>query len=383
MRQARRHRHQGLDIWPGFVDAMSTLLMVIIFVLMTFILAQFYLGDAITSKDSDLTSLSQTLSELRHKMTHMTEELSAKELTIQEMTLSLQDTQNTVKMLTNDLQEREVRLISLQAEKDQEVASFMAQKKTIEAQNQEQEALLRAQKNLIADQTQQIDERQRQLEDAGLALQEKEAVFLQLSREKEQLIHDNQALNGRLLESAEKVAGLEQAHALLSQEFTTLQKENLQFKGNMMAFRSEFFGILQKAVGDRADMRVVGDRFVFQSEVLFGLGSSELGAQGKKQLDILAAALRDISEKIPTSIRWILRVDGHTDQLPINTDRFPSNWELSTARAMSVVHYLISRGIDPKHLVAAGFGEHQPLEDGKDAKAQARNRRIEFKLDQR
>ncbi len=162
-----------------------------------------------------------------------------------------------------------------------------------------------------------------------------------------------------------------------------LEKEQNKHKDSIRVgqFRSQFFAHLKNILGDRSDVRVVDDRFVFQSEVLFGVGSAELGEEGQKQLNELIKALKEIGSKIPPEINWILRVDGHTDKRPIKSTQFPSNWELSAARAIAVVQYMIKKGIDGKHLVAAGFGEFQPLhieDDNID-----RNRRIEFKLDQR
>ena len=148
-------------------------------------------------------------------------------------------------------------------------------------------------------------------------------------------------------------------------------------------YRSEFFGRLRQVLGNRRDIRVVGDRFVFQSEVLFGSGSAEIGENGKRQLTQLAQTLKSISAKIPKDLDWVLRVDGHTDHVPIKTAAFPSNWELSTARAISVVKFLISRGIPARNLAAAGFGEFRPLDARTDEIAYRRNRRIELKLDQR
>jgi chemotaxis protein MotB len=148
-------------------------------------------------------------------------------------------------------------------------------------------------------------------------------------------------------------------------------------------YRSEFFGRLRKVLGQRKDVRIVGDRFVFQSEVLFASGSAELGDLGKTQLAQLAETLKEISAKIPSELPWVLRVDGHTDRAPIHTSAFPSNWELSNARAVSVVHFLIERGIPPEHLAATGFGEFQPLEPGFSDEAYRRNRRIELKLTSR
>jgi chemotaxis protein MotB len=148
-------------------------------------------------------------------------------------------------------------------------------------------------------------------------------------------------------------------------------------------FRSEFFGRLREIIGDRADIRIVGDRFVFQSEVLFAPGNAELADAAKQQLDPVIAALKAISEKIPTDINWVLRVDGHTDRRPISNAQFPSNWELSAARAISVVRYAVSQGIPPNRLAAAGFADNQPLDTGAGEEAYRRNRRIELKLTER
>ena len=162
-----------------------------------------------------------------------------------------------------------------------------------------------------------------------------------------------------------------------------LEKENEKHKNSIKVgqFRSQFFAQLKNILGDRSDVRVVDDRFVFQSEVLFAVGSAELGEDGKLQLNSLIKALKEIGSKIPPEINWILRVDGHTDNRPIKSNQFPSNWELSTARAIAVVQYMIANGIDGRHLVAAGFGEFQPLNIN--TKDIDRNMRIEFKLDQR
>ena len=148
-------------------------------------------------------------------------------------------------------------------------------------------------------------------------------------------------------------------------------------------YRSEFFGKLREVLGSEKDIRIVGDRFVFQSEVLFSTASDELGPEGKDQLERLSQTLKEISVKIPSNINWILRVDGHTDNVPIHTARFASNWELSTARAISVVKFLIEQGIPPERLAATGFGEYQPIDPRNDEIGRRRNRRIELKLTER
>ena len=151
----------------------------------------------------------------------------------------------------------------------------------------------------------------------------------------------------------------------------------------LQRYRSEFFARLRNILGSRPGVRVVGDRFVFQSEVLFQSGSAELETEGQIQLQQLAETLLEISNEIPKEINWILRIDGHTDNVPIKTEKFPSNWELSTARAISVVKFIIKQGIPENRLVAAGFGEFQPLDNNQTISARSKNRRIELKLDQR
>ena len=145
-------------------------------------------------------------------------------------------------------------------------------------------------------------------------------------------------------------------------------------------YRSEFFGRLHQALGDRPGLRVVGDRFVFQSELLFASGSASLDPEGQRELRELATTLTDVVARIPPGVDWILRVDGHTDRQPIRDAAFRSNWELSAARAISVIQYLMQQGIPPEHLAAAGFGEYRPIDPGDDEIAYRRNRRIEFKL---
>ena len=148
-------------------------------------------------------------------------------------------------------------------------------------------------------------------------------------------------------------------------------------------YRSDFFGRLREILGNRADIRVVGDRFVFQSEIFFDTGQAVLRPEGKDELDKLAGALLDLEKEIPPEIAWVLRVDGHTDIRPIASSQFPSNWSLSASRAISVVQYLVSKGVSPQHLVAAGFGEFQPLDPSQNEEAYRRNRRIELKLTER
>jgi chemotaxis protein MotB len=151
----------------------------------------------------------------------------------------------------------------------------------------------------------------------------------------------------------------------------------------LQRYRSDFFGRLRQILGSRPDIRIVGDRFVFQSEVFFDPGQAVLKPEGRAEIDKIVEALAELEKKIPPDIPWVMRVDGHTDIRPIANLQFPSNWELSSARAIAVVQYMISRGIPPQRLVAAGFGEFQPLDTDKTEEAFRRNRRIELKLTER
>jgi len=174
-----------------------------------------------------------------------------------------------------------------------------------------------------------------------------------------------------------------ESQAKLGQMAQRLNLALAQRVEELSRFRSEFFGRLRAILGNRPEIRVVGDRFVFQSEVFFDAGAAAIRPEGRAELDKLAAALTELERQIPTDVAWVLRVDGHTDVRPITSANFPSNWELSAARAISVVQYLISKGISPQRLVAAGFGEFQPLDPGQGEEAYRRNRRIELKLTER
>lgn len=344
----KKAKHQNFDIWPGFVDAIATLLLVIIFVLMTFVLAQFYLTDALSDRDHALSELAEEIETLKNTLSKTQYTKNQLESTNQDLTLKLTTLESTEKLTQEQLAALTVRLAEVDQEKLQALNKIASLEETLKKLN------------LALDQAQQSTENQ----------------HLIINKVKDELAgksEDLDRLSQRLVELLQKIVALEQQNVQLKSDVK---------KGDFGNYRSEFFAKLQKAIGDRSDIRIVGDRFVFQSEVLFDLGSAELGAEGKKQLDALSKALKEITEKIPAKTSWILRVDGHTDQLPIRS-KYPSNWELSTERSISVVKYLISQGIAAKHLVAAGFGEFQPLEDSKDIKVQARNRRIEFKLDQR
>ncbi len=200
----------------------------------------------------------------------------------------------------------------------------------------------------------------------------------------------NRQIEALRQEMARVTAALEASEARDKEQKTQIadlgKRLNVALAGKveeLQKYRSEFFGRLRKVLGDRPGIRIEGDRFVFQSELLFDTGSAELGVDGIEQVRRLAATLKDIAKTMPKGINWVLRVDGHTDKRPITSGRYPSNWELSTTRAITVVRTLAANGVPKDRLAAAGFGEFQPLDTGDTDAALARNRRIEIRFDQR
>ena len=346
-------RHHSVDIWPGFVDAMATLLMVIVFVLMTFVMAQLYLTDALNGRENDVLKLNGQVKDL--------------ETQLQSEVMSKQKIQDTLQLLKNQVSHLQ--------------AALQTSEKTL---IQETEERARAEKSL-SELVAQVEALNTQLDRLNHALGEAEAIN---KNQAETMMGLRQQFSDALLKKVEELKDLNEKLMSLQGDRDQLEKELKKMKDpkklGLTQFRSEFFAKLTKIIGERGDIRIVGDRFVFQSEVLFDKGSSDIKDQGRQQLKTLANTLKDISIKIPKDISWILRIDGHTDQLPIKSAQFPSNWELSSARAIAVVKFLVAEGISPHNLVAAGFGEYQPLgSQGKSEADLAKNRRIEFKLDQR
>jgi chemotaxis protein MotB len=350
-----RRPRRTLDIWPGFVDALATLIMVIVFVLMVFVLAQFFLGQALSGRQQALDKLGRELAGLAEQ-------------------LNMEKGANAT--LQSDLARLTAELASSQSERDRisaqaaglgnDIAALQALKAELEAR--------------IGDLGRNLGERDGQLADERKLSEEARAQAALLNRQmeamKQELARVAAALDAAELKGKDQqvqIADLgKRLNVALAGKVEELQK-----------YRSEFFGRLRQVLGDRPGIRIEGDRFVFQSELLFDTGSAELGLDGIEQLRALAATLKDISKQIPKGVNWVLRVDGHTDRRPITTGRYPSNWELSTARAITVVRTLVANGIAADHLVAAGFGEFQPLDKGETDEAFARNRRIELRLDQR
>jgi len=390
----RRSSTNALDIWPGFVDSLATLLMVIIFLLMIFVMAQFFLNDALLGRDRAMERMNHQIEELADLLG--LERLSNEDLrqNLKQLSNELQNTLATRDALATDL----TKLRNKNADLDLE----LAQAKTRFANSDDENTRLSQQLSELREDVEAMTDLRNQLARKLSATQTK---LEKQSKKSEMLLSEEQKISEAAKAHAAKLsrqmkefrkqltklnAALEVSEAQNRMQGTQIidlgKRLNaaLATKVQELAhYRSEFFGRLRQIMGNRTDVRVVGDRFVFQSEVLFGSGSARLGKKGKLQLAQLAKTLKQITRKIPKDLAWVLRIDGHTDRLPIQTSVFPSNWELSTERAISVVKFLISEGISAQNLAAAGFGEYQPLDSRNDEIAFRRNRRIELKLDQR
>ena len=435
---ARRAR-RSTNIWPGFVDALATLLLVLMFLVMVFVLAQFFLNEALSGRDAALQKLESQVSELadllgleraqgaelRLNIAQLSEELQASvtlrddlNATIEALTLRAESAEQTTKRLNKALEEAfatieadktklasqssELAALSTRAESAEERAARL--KKALEdafATVEADKAKIQVQVRELAALTQSVaalralkEELETKITEMSGKLEESEATMI-AERDISESARARLALLNRqmaaLREQLAQLSAVLEASEVLSKK-QKVQIANLGKRLNaalatkvqeLSRYRSEFFGRLREVLGRQPGVRIVGDRFVFQSEVLFASGSAELGEEGQEQLGRLADTLREISVKIPKDIDWILRIDGHTDKLPIKTAQFPSNWELSSARAISVVKFLKIREIPANRLVAAGFGEHQPLDDRDDEIGYRRNRRIELKLTQR
>jgi chemotaxis protein MotB len=337
MALARGRRRSGsVDYWPGFVDALSTLILGIIFMLTVFAIVQFFLSQEVTGKDTALSRLSARIAQLSEL-------------------LSLEQTSKV--SLEEQLAQLRASLATTEGERDRYRGLY--------------EGLGGNQQGQISDLAGKLDaEKQVSLR----ALAQVEVLNQQLAALRRQLGAIEQALEAAEKKDKESQSRIEQ----LGQRLNLALAQRVQ---ELQRYRSDFFGRLREILGNRPEIRVVGDRFVLQSEVFFDTGQSVLKPEGRAELDKIATALLELNRQIPQDIAWVLRVDGHTDVRPIAGGR--TNWDLSAARAIAVVQYLIAKGMPPQRLVAAGFGEFQPIDPATGEDAFARNRRIELKLTER
>ena len=440
-------RREGADYtWPGYVDALTTLLMVLIFLLSIFSVAQFTLSTVLTNRESAIDTLNRQIADIASqlslekrsaedlqqdvvRLTMLTRQLqtererlnvdlagqrkTAEELRAERERLntdlaaqrrSVETLRTDRDRMTTDLAAQRKSAEELKAERDRANTDLAAQRKSVDEATAERDRL----STLLRDATREIETKsgdmQKEIERQRLELtrlaaslaaanNEKGRLFADLTEEQKQTVEqkaatirlttevaglkDELARLGSLLDAAESKAKQQQAQIVdLGQRLNRALASKVE---ELARYRSEFFGKLREALAGQRDVQIVGDRFVFQSEVLFPSGSAQLQPGGEKQLASVAQRLVEIASKIPKDINWVLQVDGHTDNKPIKSPQFPSNWELSTARAIAVVKFLNEQGIANENLVAAGYGEYQPLSPTDTA----RNRRIELKLTNR
>ena len=428
----RGRARRGDHIWPGFVDALASLLLAIIFVLAVFMVTHFFLSQALSGRDEALEHLNRQLTEIADLLALERQSNDELRLNINQLSASLQVSTSERDELMINLGDAESKLYAVQQTVAKDRETVQAQLIQIKHLKQEILALtlirdgledevgslahsLEASESLAAtlrDRSKNLETRlsgekkrallsQKEIENHEQKLSELHHQYIEsagsLSKEKEisaaaqaQVILLNQQLNALRTQLTRLNAALEAAEAKDEEKRAVIadlgKRLNVALAHKveeLSQYRSEFFGRLREILGNRRDIRVVGDRFVFQSEVFFASASAEIGPSGQAQLAQLATALLEIARSIPPELPWVLRVDGHTDVVPISTARFLSNWELSTARAVSVVKFLIEKGVAANRLAATGFGEFQPLDSRADEIGHRRNRRIELKLTER
>jgi chemotaxis protein MotB len=333
-----RRGESGMNYWPGFVDALSTLILGIIFLLTVFVVVQFYLQQEVAGKDTALNRLNAQIAQLTEL-------------------LGLEKSGKAG--LEDQLAQLRATLAVAESERDRLKSAAdgaaAAQGKASELAGQ-----LEGEKKI-----------------STRALAQVEVLNQQIAALRRQLAAIEQTLDAAEKKDKESQTRITE----LGQRLNLALAERVN---ELKRYRSDFFGKLREILGNRADVRVVGDRFVLQSEVFFDTARADLKPEGRAELDKVAGALVELEKQIPPDLAWVLRVDGHTDVRQLSVGgAFKSNWDLSAARAIAVVQYLISKGVSPQRLVAAGFGEFQPIDLGRTEEAYQRNRRIEFKLTER
>lgn len=338
-----RSRHGGeySAFWPAYVDVLSTLLLVVTFLMSLFMIAQYFAAQEASGKDSALKRLTRQISEL----TSILSLEKNKSKSAEDELTSLQSSLSAMKLENEKLQG-----VGLGADEKAKAAEGQVSALTTDLQSQ---------KNISSEALSKVDLLNMQL----LALRRQIA-----------------ALSDALDVSRKKETDSDKTIQDLGQRLNTALAQQVQ---ELKRYRSDFFGRLSELLKERKDIRVVGDRFVFQSEVLFPSGSATLTPEGEMAMTQIADAVLEIEKEIPNDIDWAIQIDGHTDARPISNPQFPSNWELSTARAASVVKYLVVRGVPADRLVAAGFGQFRPIDTTGTEDAFQKNRRIELKLTNR
>jgi chemotaxis protein MotB len=368
-----RRGESGMNYWPGFVDALSTLILSIIFLLSVFVVVQFYLQQEVQGQSAALQRLNSQIAGLAEQLSMAKSDKANLESQLAGLQASLAGAQSDrdkfqalyrgaaadAAAAQDKVKDLSGALTGAQSDRDKYQALYQgAAADSTAAQNKA---------NALSGQLQS------EKDVSAKALDQVETLNAQLAALRQQLA----ALNTALDASEKKGAQSQQQITDLGQRLNVALAKDVQ---ELSSYRSDFFGKLRAILGNRPDMRIVGDRFVLQSEVFFDTSRADLKPEGRAELDKVAGAIVELESQIPPDIAWVLRVDGHTDVRPISGGQFKSNWDLSAARAIAVVQYLIDKGVKPDRLVAAAFGQYDPIDTGTTEDAYRRNRRIEFKL---
>ncbi|MEX0450527.1 UNVERIFIED_CONTAM: peptidoglycan -binding protein [Spiribacter pallidus] len=392
-----RRQRDTVNIWPGFVDALATILLAFVFVLLLFVVAQLYLSsqlsdrnEALASLQAELDAMAEALSLERDERRRLEEEVSGlyaelsatlaqrdearESLAVSESALAAAREQ--VAAGEDDLRASLLEIATLQ----QKIIDLRSELAGAEARTRAAEETVEAREMRIQDLIAEVEERERALREEQTLTADAEARVEALRRQVRSLREQISALAEALRIEEQTVAEQRTRIDTLVERLNVALAEEVQ---ELSSYRSEFFGRLREVLGDIEAIEIVGDRFRFQSELFFDTASAEIGPAGEARLAQVAETLRRVAQRIPEEIDWVLQVEGHTDRRPINTEQFPSNWQLSTARAQSILDSLIDEGIPPQRLAAVGYGEYQPVAEGDSPEALAQNRRIELRLSNR
>jgi chemotaxis protein MotB len=354
VRASRKNLYE-VNIWPGFVDVLGTLLIVTIFTVLISTVTQIYFNDQLEIKRGEISSLDNQITNLANQLSLLNTEKKKIDKSLATLTIEYKDLNKQKNKLDEELSKSQYNLKIKDKELDQIINERSSLLGKIQKQNED-------------------------LKDLSEVKEKNSLEIFELNRNVEKL-------NNRLEELSKLLISAEEEDRKKKIKIENLGKKlNQALAGKLQElseYQSIFFKKIKEALGDRKDIKVEGDRFIFPSEIFFESGSDIIQAEGIKKLSDIAKSLNEISEKIPSKIDWVLRIDGHTDKIPINNEKFNSNWHLSSSRAINIVKLLIENGISPNRLVAAGFGEHSPLISQENEEAYKKNRRIEIKLTRR
>ena len=378
MARSRNRTRRSADIWPGFVDAISTLLLVLIFLLTIFVSSEFLLSKLLSNKDDALEGLNMQIYQLSELLSLEKRENTDLTSTISKLNEKLNNSSITSDLLSmefSDLKNKNIELNRLLNSLKENTNQIKEENKNLDLKNTNLESELKNLLSTLRATHVNLIKAEKEVKLSEAAKNQVTILNMQIAELREQLNIIQNLLDINLEEIKQKDIHIVE----LGKKLNTALAVKV---GELTQYKSEFFGRLRSILGNRDDIQIVGDRFIFQSEVLFASGSAEVGIEGVVQLTKLSKILLDTTKNIPKDIPWVLQIQGHTDQNPINTLLYPSNWELSAARAISVGKVLISSGVSSDKISVAGFAEFQPLELGQDPSSYRKNRRIEIKLTQ-